>query len=236
MNDERPITDYGRLIEEVVTTDDPNERRRKGRLLGLSLERALGHSVDVQQAVRFETEEWLRQRMGETNDLISEVKGGFDGVHAALADFRSSQEAVLDAARAEFHSGLNAVGESVSQVGRDLATVSNDVADLKLATIAQDNFNHSAIERLDRIEGRQSRDGKVLQQQDTRIANLEAYAESMPQSVRAELVMLIKSNAEAIATLQSDLEKDRRDREADQNWKEEVIQQLADVLEQVSKP
>lgn len=134
-----------------------------------------------------------------------------------------AQGAVLDAARAEFHTQLNAVGESVSQLSTDLAVVSNDVADLKHAAISQDNFNRQMTERLDRIEGRQRRDGQVLQQHDQRIAAVEDYAASVPPEERQRVITAV----EAIERRYLDMQ---REREADRIWREEVIEQLADVL------
>lgn len=112
------------------------------------------------------------------------------------------------------------------KVAENVSEMSNDVADLKQATITQDNFNHQIVDRVDRIEARQKRDGEVLQAHDKRIANLEAYAASMPPKERIALVSLIKTNAAANEQIQ-------QEQLASRQRQEEIMAQLNDVLDRL---
>lgn len=215
-----PITDYGQLIERLANTDDPAERRRYARQLAHRLEGAFGQTVDTAQVVRWETEEWLRQRVGETNDLMSqliadqraarteaagEVKAGFDDLQQALAAFRASQETALTGARAEFHDGFNRVGESLSQMRAELAEVSSDVAVLKEAGINQEQINHSLLAGQDRLDTAVQANSAMLATYNDRITALEVYAAGMPEDERKRIIALAETNEQRYQEIQAQL-------------------------------
>lgn len=208
-----PMTDYGQLIERLATMDDPEQRKVAARQLARRLEHAFGQTADVAQVVRWETEEWLRQRVGETNDLISqlasdqraargaataEVAAGFDGLHQAIAAFRAQQEAAVMELRAGFQ-----------QIAETVDNMADDVAALKAAGITQEKLNRELVGRQDRIE-------TALGNHAGRLAQLEEYAALLPDAERRRIIALAELN-------------DRRYREI-QAQQQEIQSQLAELL------
>ena len=180
-----PITDYGKIIAQLASETAPGRRAQLGRMLANRLEHAFGQSVDTAQAVRWETEEWLRQRMGETNDLISQINanqqavkselaGGFDALQQALAAFRTHQEAAAADLRRDFHDRLNAVGESLSEFRMEFAAVSDDVAAMKNEMIRYGT-------RLDHLEAGQAALHGQQEQQARQIRDLAQQITAMRQ-------------------------------------------------------
>jgi hypothetical protein len=121
-----------------------------------------------------------------------------------LIDFQGLQQEVgasIAAVRA-MEGTFSDVGENVSQIHADL---------------------RRTVERVELLEGRQRREGDILQLHDQRIADLETYAASLPSEERQRVVATVGLIEQRYAEVQ-------REREADRIWKEQVIEQLADVL------
>lgn len=216
-----PTTDYGQLIERIVTMDDPEQRRQAAKQLARRLEHAFGQSVDNAQVIRWETEEWLRQRVGEMNDLVSqlnanqqatkgEIAGGFDGLAAALAAFRSTQEAAAVDLRREFHSGLNAVGENVSQLRgdvkqmrADMSDISNDVGVLR-QEMGRQNTRLSHLEAGQAaLHGQQSLQAGQIQELTRQIEEMRQEANRRPSlEETATLIERINTTYERLNRLE----------------------------------
>jgi len=106
-------TSYGALIERLAATNDPEERTRLGKQLALHLERAIGSQSNTMQVALWKIEEEQRERLGATNDMLSELLAMSRAAQTTL----SSQGAAVEELREGFPalaSRINEVGESVS--------------------------------------------------------------------------------------------------------------------------
>lgn len=204
-----PITDYGKIIAQLAGETDPARRAQLGRMLANRLEHAFGQSVDTAQAVRWETEEWLRQRMGETNDLISqlnqnqqtvkgEIAGGFDALQQALAAFRTNQEAAVSELRRDFHDRLNAVGERLSDFKITLDEHTDTIAALL-------ELGKQWERRFEMLTRRVDQHDTLLADHGGRIAVLESYAAAVPPEERQRVIAMVEESERRYQDIQSQL-------------------------------
>lgn len=143
-----PLTPFGQTINRLASASDPAERERLAALLTSQIEQAFAQQTNVAQVVRWETEEWLRQRVGEMNDVVSQaaaeqrdlkqaLANGFGGLHADVLNFRAAQEAAADQLRREFRETAETVNE-----------IAGDVALLKRAGAEQEKVNRRIETRI----------------------------------------------------------------------------------------
>jgi hypothetical protein len=151
------------------------------------------------------TRDELQYALGRAElNLKDELQELIEIVKHDRMDFQGLQQEVgasIAAVRA-MEGTFSDVGENVSQIHADL---------------------RRTVERVELLEGRQRREGDILQLHDQRIADLETYAASLPSEERQRVVATVGLIEQRYAEVQ-------REREADRIWKEQVIEQLADVL------
>lgn len=130
------MSDLDRHIEDMIAAaglDDADADELRMAMAEVKARKDARLRGDVQRTVG-QTHLTLREGMDRVIDLQVDTQGMVAGAVRQL----ESMEAALDQARAEFHSGLNAVGESVSELRGDvkgmrveLTEVSNDVGVLR---------------------------------------------------------------------------------------------------------
>jgi hypothetical protein len=127
-------TSYGMTIQQMVRADDPAERERLGDLLAVQLESVFSGQANNVQIALWQFEERQRERVGETNDLVSEAVNLIRG-----------QGAVLNAARAEFRDGMSAIGERVSGVELDVVELKTRMDAAEATLRAHDQSRDASI-------------------------------------------------------------------------------------------
>lgn len=66
-------TQFERMLSSLANTDDAAERQRLARQLGGQITRLIGQTADNALVATLSTEEWVRQQIGSTNDMISQL-------------------------------------------------------------------------------------------------------------------------------------------------------------------
>ena len=68
-----PPLQFQRTLDALAETDDPAERRRLVRLVGQQLTRLVGQTANNAQLAVWSNEEWVRQQIGDTNEMIGQL-------------------------------------------------------------------------------------------------------------------------------------------------------------------